>query len=116
MMGMNKEDPIAEGDLVQNPFFTPGKSLTFYIAGSKEIVNETQKSAIRYRWTEIKGVIEAYGGKVSPVADTTVNYMVCQKNPKTEGTDAEKAEYQKAVDLGLPVIYEWELFRFLESK
>ena len=90
--------------------------MTFYIAGAKEIVNEQQKSAIRYRWTEIKAVIEAYGGKVSPVADTTVDYVIAQKNPKTEGTDAEKAEFQKAVDLGLPVIYEWELFRFLESK
>jgi len=116
MMGMNKDDPIAEGDLVQNPFFSPGRKLTFYIAGAKEIVNEQQKSAIRYRWTEIKAVVEAYGGRVSPVADTTVDYVIAQKNPKTEGTDAEKAEFQKAVDLGLPVIYEWELFRFLDTK
>ena len=116
VMGMNKEDPIVEGDLIQNPFFSPGKRLSFYIAGAKEIVNEQQKSAIRYRWTEIKTVVEAHGGKVSQGADTTVNYVIAQKNPKTEGTDAEKAEFQKAVDLGLPVIYEWELFRFLDAK
>jgi len=114
--GMRKDDPIVEGDLVMNPFFSPGKSLMFHIAGAKEIVNEQQKSAIRYRWTEIKSVIEFYGGKVSPAADVNVNYVIAQKNPKTEGTDAEKAEFQKAVDLGLPVIYEWELFRFLDTK
>lgn len=116
VLGMNREDPIVEGDLVQNPFFSPGKSLAFYIAGAKDIVNEQQKSAIRYRWMEIKAVVETYGGKVSAVADTTVDYVIAQKNPKTEGTDAEKAEFQKAVDLGLPVIYEWELFRFLDTK
>jgi hypothetical protein len=116
MLGANKEDPIVEGDVVQNPFYAPNKTFTFYIAGSKELQNERQKSAIRYRWTEIKNVIEFYGGKVVPVADTSVDYVIAQKNPKTEGTDAEKADFQKAVDLGLPVIYEWELFRFLESK
>ncbi|MCY3020005.1 MAG: hypothetical protein NTW87_13380 [Planctomycetota bacterium] len=116
MMGMSKEDPIVEGDLVQNPFFAPNKSYTFFIAGSKEIVNEQQKSAIRYRWTEIKAVAEFYGGKVLNAVDTTVNYVIAQKNPKTEGTDAEKAEFQRAIDLGIPVIYEWELFRFLDTR
>jgi hypothetical protein len=114
--GVAKENPIVEGDLVENPFFVPNKTLTFYIAGAKELTNERQKSAIRYRWTEIKSVIESYGAKVSPVVDTTVNFVIAQKNPKTEGTDQEKAEFQKAIDLGLPVIYEWELFRFLDSK
>jgi hypothetical protein len=115
VLGKPKNEPIVEGDCIQNPFFSPGKTFTYYIAGAKEIVNERQKSAIRYRWTEIKNVLEQYGNKVLPVADTTVNYVIAQKNPR-DGTDAEKAEFQKAVDLGLPVIYEWELFRFLDSK
>jgi NAD-dependent DNA ligase len=116
MTGMPKDNPIVEGDLVLNPFFKPYTALSFYIAGAKEIVNEMQKSAIRYRWTEIKAVIESYGGKVLPAVDVNVDYVIAQKNPKTEGTDAEKAEFQRAVELGLPVIYEWELFRFLERR
>jgi len=109
-------DPIVEGDLIQNPFFSPDKQLTFFIAGSKLIENDRQKSAIRYRWTEIKSVVEAYGAKVAAEPDINVNYVIAQKNPKTEGTDPEKAQYRKAVDLGLPIIYEWELFRFLDTR
>ena len=103
-------DPIVEEDLVQNPFFKAGKVYTYYIAGSKEVVNERQKSAIRYRWTEIKSVLESYGNKVVQVPDTTVDYVIAQKNPKDD------PEFQKCLDLGLPVVYEWELFRFLESR
>ncbi|HEY3324214.1 MAG TPA: BRCT domain-containing protein [Planctomycetota bacterium] len=116
VLGMSKTDPIVEGDFVQNPLFAPGKNFTYYIAGAKEIVGERQKSAILYRWTEIKSMIEFYGGKVSPVADTTVNYVIAQKKPGEDGTQQEIDEYKKAVNLGLPVIYEWELFRFLEKK
>jgi len=115
ILGSDPKDPIVEGDFIQNPFFDTKKSLTFYIAGAKEIQNERQKSAIRYRWTEIKAMIEAYGGSVSANADTNCNYMIAQKNP-SEGNDQEKAEFVRAKDLGLPVIYEWELFRFLDTK
>ena len=109
-LGYNTQEPLVEGDLIQNPFFQPGKTFNYYIAGLKEIVNERQKSAIRYRWTEIKAVIESYGGTVSPTADVNVNYVIAQKNAKDD------PEFLKAVDLGLPVIYEWELFRFLDQK
>ena len=110
LLGFNTKEPIVDGDLVQNPLYSPGKSYTFYIAGVKEIVNERQKSAIRYRWTEIKSMIEFYGGKVSTTADVNVNYVIAQKNAKDD------PEFLKAIDLGLPVIYEWELFRFLDTK
>jgi len=116
MSGAPKLDPIIEGDLIQNPFYSPRKKYTFYIAGAKEILNDRQKSAIRYRWPEIKATIEAHGGKVATTAEVGVDYIIAQKNPKTEGTDAEKAEFQKAVELGIPVIYEWELFRFLDKR
>jgi len=108
--GINTTDPIVEGDYIINPFFSPGKSYTFYIAGNKDVTNDRQKSAIRYKWTEIKSVIEAYGGKVSPVADINVNFIIAQRNPK------EDPEFQKGVELGLPVVYEWELFRFLDTR
>ncbi|MFH0939261.1 MAG: BRCT domain-containing protein [Planctomycetota bacterium] len=114
--GMPKTDPIVEGDLAQNPFFAPGKTFIYYIAGAKKIENDRQKSAIRYRWTEIKQVVESYGHKVSPVVDANVNYIIAQKNPETDGSDIEKAEFIKAKDLGIPVIYEWELFRFLDTR
>ena len=109
-IGMNAADPIVEGDLLQNPFFAPHKSYTFYIAGSKELVNERQKSAIRYRAPEIEAVVNFYGGKVAKTPDINVDCVIAQKNPK------EDPQYQKCLDLGLPVLYEWELFRFLDQR
>lgn len=110
MSGQNMMDPVVEGDLIQNPFFDAGRQIIFYIAGSKEVVGERQKSAIRYRWTEIKDMAERYGAKVVAEVDTNVNYVIAQKNP------GDDPEYKKAVDFGIPIVYEWELFRFLDNK
>ncbi len=112
VLGYDPKDPIVEGDLVQNPLFDPGKTYTFYIAGLKDLDRDTgkQKSAIRYRWTEIKAVVQAYGGKVVNDVDINVNYMIAQKDPTSDD------KFQKGVELGIPVIYEWELFRFLDNK
>ncbi|MEI6234755.1 MAG: BRCT domain-containing protein [Planctomycetota bacterium] len=114
MTGQNLNNPIAEGDLIQNPFFEAGGQRTFYIAGSKELVGGRQKSAIRYNRSEIKDMAERYGAKVLPAVDTSINYVIAQKifsrNPPDD------TEFEKAVDLGIPVIYEWELFRFLSNE
>ena len=114
MTGQNLDNPIMSGDLIQNPFYDPGHTRTFYIAGSKEIVGGRQKSAIRYNRSEIKDMAERYGAKVVPVVDTNVNYIIAQKifshNPPDD------VEFEKAIDLGIPVIYEWELFRFLSNE
>ena len=107
--GQSAVNPILEGDYVQNPFFEAARQLVFYIAGSKEMVGERQKSAIRYRWTDIKDAAERHGAKVVDAISTDVNYVIAQKNPQDD------PEYKKAVDLGIPVIYEWELFRFLDN-
>ncbi|MCZ7646089.1 MAG: hypothetical protein M5U26_12510 [Planctomycetota bacterium] len=110
-LGMNKLDPIVEGDLVQNPFFAPNKTFTFYIAGSKAIAQGVQKSAIAYSWVQIKSISEFYGAKVVDVVDLGVNYIIAQKNAREDDP-----EFTKAVTLGIPVIYEWELFRFLDQR
>lgn len=116
LLGYNEDYPVVEGDKIQNPFFNKRKSLSFYIAGSKELDNGRQKSAIKYSWREIKAMIENYGGTVVPTPDVGIDYVISQKNPKEEGTDAEKAEFQRVLALGLPIIYEWELFRFLDRR
>jgi len=109
-MGMNTMNPIVVGDYVQNPFFNPYKRYTFYIAGDKTIQQGQQKSAIAYQWPHIKSVIEQYGGKVAEKVDLTVNYMVAQKNPQDD------PQFGKGVTLGIPVIHEWEIFRFLDQQ
>ncbi len=101
MTGQSVDNPIIEGDSIQNPFFDAGHPRTFYIAGSKEVVGERQKSAIRYRWTDIRDAAVRHGAKVVTAIDTSVDYVIAQKNPQ------EDPEFKKAVDLGIPVIYEW---------
>jgi hypothetical protein len=110
VMGMDVLRPIVVGDYIQNPFFSPDKKFVFYLAGDKTIVQGQQKSAIAYQWPHIKRVIESYGGKVLDKVDLSVNYMVAQKNPQDD------PEYTRGVTLGIPVMYEWELFRFLDQQ
>jgi len=108
VMGMNPLNPIVEGDLIQNPFFNTKKKLTFYICKA-EMVEAQQKNMIKYRRGEIKSVAEFYGAKVVDAVDADVNYVIVQKKPEDD-------QYKKAKDLGIPMIYEWELFRFLDNK
>jgi hypothetical protein len=110
VMGMNKMDPIVEGDSIRNPFYTPGKTYTFYIAGDKTITHGVQKSAIAYTWPHIERVIKYYGGKVALDVDLGVNYIIAQKNPEDD------EGFVKAKTLGIPVMYEWEVFRFLRQR
>ncbi|MBI3829475.1 MAG: hypothetical protein HY291_08160 [Planctomycetes bacterium] len=109
-MGMNAQDPMVEGDYLENPFYSPNKPLTFYIAGDKSIIRGVQKSAIAYQWPQIERVIKSYGATVASKVDLGVNFVIAQKNPQDD------PEYGKAIGLGIPVIYEWELFRFLDQR
>ncbi|MCW8133036.1 MAG: hypothetical protein KIS92_21995 [Planctomycetota bacterium] len=109
-MGMNAQDPIVEGDFIQNPFYSPSKTYTFYIAGDKTIVRGVQKSAIAYQWPQIERVVKGYGANVAGKVDLGVDFIIAQKLPQDD------PEYAKAVSLGIPVMYEWELFRFLDQR
>lgn len=110
IFGQDKLDPIVEGDFIQNPFFEPNRQLTFYVVDLKDMTGERQKSAIRYTRPEIEAAAQRYGAKVVEAVDTNVNYVIVQKNP------GDDPEYKKAVDLGIPIVYEWELFRFLDNR
>ena len=109
VLGMSPLDPIVEGDLIQNPFFNATKQLTFYICKAELGDSGQQKNMIKYRRPEIKAVAEFYGAKVVENVDADVNYVIVQKKPEDD-------QYKKAKDLGIPMIYEWELFRFLDNK
>lgn len=109
-LGMDVMNPIVIGDFVQNPFFDPHKQYTFYIAGDKAIQQGQQKSAIAYQWPHIRKIIRLYGGKVVKKVDLSVDFMVAQKNPQDD------SNFNTGVTLGIPVMYEWELFRFLDQQ
>jgi len=110
VMGMNERDPMVEGDFIANPFYSPENQYTFYIAGRKEIVRGVQKTAIAYQWPEIERIARMYGSKVVDKVEIGVDFVIAQKNPDDDD------EFKKAVTMGIPVIYEWELFRFLDQR
>ena len=110
LMTMDPLNPIVVGDYVQNPFYRPHKSYTFYIAGDKVITQGVQRSAIAYQWPHIERTVQFHGGSVARKVDLGVDYVIAQRNPQDD------AEYNRAVTLGIPVIYEWELFRFLDQE
>jgi hypothetical protein len=108
----NAMDPIVVGDVVSNPLLSLGKPFTFYISGDKTITNGVQKSAIAYPWTHIKRVVEMYGGTVVEKVDLGVDFVIAQKNAEED----DDVEFGNAKTLGIPVIFEWELFRFLAGR
>lgn len=120
--GAPSTDPIVAGDLIRNPFYSPGRTYTFYIAGNKTIEHGLQKSAVRYTWRHIADVVRRYGGRVVEKVDADVNFIIAQRNAVP--TDARQRgqgdvydkEALRGIALGVPVIYEWELFRFLEDR
>jgi hypothetical protein len=107
--GDQSKNPIQAGDFVENPFFRKGPPLTFYLAGNKELAGGIPKCTIVYPWTQIKRVAESYGAKVADKVDPTLDCVIAQRNP------TEDPKYLEAVRLGVPVLYEWELFRFIDQ-
>lgn len=92
------ENPIVKGNLLYNPLFRPGRTLRFVIAGQP----------IRYEREEIERRLAFYGATIEEELATTADFLIAQSGPKA------MAEVQKAAELGVGVLYEWDLFRFLE--
>jgi hypothetical protein len=115
-------NPVVAGDLIHNPFYKRNKTFTYYIAGDKTIQHGMQKSAIRYTWRDIADKIRFYGGRVVETVDADVDFIIAQK--KSVPTDAKQRgegdvydqQAMRGIALGIPVLYEWELFRFLEER
>jgi len=119
-LGMQPLDPIVEGDHIENPFWKPGKTLTFYIAGDKKIKDGQQRTAIAYSAQQIARVVQSYGGKIVDKVDMGVDYVITQKyfdkaTASAQGVDPDP-NFERATTLGVPVVFEWELFRFLDQK
>lgn len=110
--GMSLDAPILKGDYIQNPFYNAsGKTYTFYIAAEdKNVAHGRQKSAIAYTVDDIERVVTAHGSSIVPHVDLKVDFVIAQKNFE------EDLEFLKVRELGIPVVYEWELFRFLDQR
>ena len=94
-VGMNPDDPMAEGDLVYNPFFNAKKKLRFCVKGEK----------IEYSQDEIVRTIKEHGGVIDDDVTATTDYLVSQR--------WSQEHVKKARELGVPVLYEFDIFDFL---
>lgn len=89
-------NPLAEGDLVSNPFFERGRRYTFALGGT---------TAFRSR-DEIRKFIEAHGSEFQDKLSLSTDVLVVGVGP-----DVENA-VQEARKLGVKVIHERDLFTF----
>ncbi len=94
--GMNPDDPMAEGDLIYSPFFDPGSVLRFTVKGDDHIA---------YTPEEIVRSIKWHGGIVDDEVTATTDYLVSQRWAQDP--------IKKARELGVPILYEFDVFRFL---
>ncbi len=104
LLGHVPMDPIVNGDLIVNPFFDPGRSLTFAIVG---------QGAIKYPRSYIERVIREYGGQIKDLPGPEaigpgIDFLIAQRDAKEE--------VNTATNMGIKVLYEFELFRFLDSR
>ncbi|MCX7804845.1 MAG: hypothetical protein N3A38_06605 [Planctomycetota bacterium] len=104
VLGQVPMDPIVKGDLIVNPFFDPGRTLTFAIAG---------QGGIKYSKSYIERVIKEYGGQIRDISGPDsigpgIDFLIAQREAKEE--------VKTATNMGIKVLYEFELFRFLDSR
>jgi hypothetical protein len=96
-----EDDPIVKGDHIISPFFDKHEVKEFVFAG--ELVNPL------YSKQEVVKMIEEMGGKVAPPGQLSVetDFLIAGKGAE------ETEEYARAIDLGITVLREEELFKYL---
>jgi len=94
-----KDDPIVKGDHIISPFFDKLETKEFVFAG--ELTNPI------YSKREVIKMIEEMGASVSRELSVTTDFLVAGKGAE------ETEEYARAIDLGITVLLESELFNYL---
>lgn len=96
--GMNPENPIATGDSIWNPLFKPGKSMKVLYAGDPLIPGKFSRQFIR-------NTVEWYGNEIVEDMGAHVDLVVAGR--------LAISTVEAARELGVDLIYEFELFPFL---
>lgn len=94
-----EDDPIVKGDHIISPFFDKREIKEFVFAG--ELTNPI------YSKQEVIRMIEEMGAKVSRELSVETDFLVVGKGAE------ETEEYARAIDLGITVLLETELFKYL---
>lgn len=112
---MKKMDPIVNGDLITNPFYSRKRVLKFMVTGEP----------VHYKVEEIRQQVRRYGGILQDAVDVDTDYLVLGRIPDEteialdENAKARRLQMVKARDTakryGIPVMREVELFQFLRE-
>jgi hypothetical protein len=92
-------DPIVPGDALYNPLFSKGGKRRYAICGQPLVQRKD------YSEKAVREILEFYGNEVEDAPSARTDVLIALR-----GGDAIKM----AKDLGIPIVYEWELFRYLE--
>jgi hypothetical protein len=93
-------NPIVKGDLVFNPLFSPEARRRYAITGKPLIPRHSEFSL-----EAVKRVVEFHGNQVQEKLNARTDVLIA-----LQGGDGVK----RARELGIPIIYGWQLFKYLD--
>jgi len=101
MRGKSGTDPIVKGDLLFNPFFSPKAKRRYAISGAPLLKRKD------YSREAIKEAVKFYGNSVDESVSAKTDVLIALRGD----VDIVK----KAKELGIVVVYGFDLFRYLEK-
>jgi len=101
-LGMDQQNPIVAGDLIQNPLYDPGQKLHFAVKGEAE-------DPVSRKWKDqdFIAAIKRHGGVVDADVSAQTDVLLVGKC----AMDAVR----KARELGIRVLHHYEVFDFLRQ-
>ncbi len=99
--GKSGTDPIVKGDLLFNPFLSPKQKRSYAISGQALIKRKD------YSRAAIKEAVEFHGNTVADQVSAKTDVLIALRGD----VDVVK----KAKELGIVIVYGFELFRYLEK-
>jgi len=100
-IGQSDTDPIVKGDLLYNPLFSLRPGTRYAVQGEPLIEGSKQ-----YDRASIVKLIEFYGGAVDKELSSETDVLIALRGAKEAVNRAE--------EMGIPVVREFEIFRYLE--
>jgi len=108
MIGQSDTDPVVKGDLVYNPLFSLRSGMRYAIVGEPLV---DRKYCDRF---SVAKAVEFYGGTVDQSFTAETDVVIALALRGSEAGEA-KDVVRRAEDMGVPILREFELFRYLEK-
>jgi adenylate kinase family enzyme len=110
MVGQSETDPIVIGDLLYNPLFCQRAGTRFAIVGEPllaPIPKPADDRETKRMLDHLRSTVEFYGGKLVTEVNAETDVLIALRGAKDSVNRAE--------EMGIPVIREFEIFRYLEK-